>query len=322
MAIDSPERFAAGDHLVHFFDTDESLVGVVAGYLSSAVLGGDAAVIVVAPGHRELFQAALAAAGVDVGAAMADGRLVVRDAADTMAAFVADGRVDARVFDEVVGGLIRDAYASGRPVRAYGEMVALLWAAGDVTAAMDLEGLWNRLGETVPFSLFCAYPQRLFADSPKAGAFAQVCRLHSGVVGAAPTSADAEVTRRFARTPHAPKHARWFVSETLNSWDRSDLRDDVALVVAELATNAVVHGRSDVAVGLLRRDGGVRIIVGDTSAAPPVPRGGDATAFDGRGLAMISAIGRAWGHQVVEGGKLIWVDVATVSEIRAASPWA
>jgi hypothetical protein len=44
--------------------------------------------------------------------------------------------VDTDAFDEVVGGLVREASASGRPVRAYGEMVAVLWAAGDVAAAI------------------------------------------------------------------------------------------------------------------------------------------------------------------------------------------
>ncbi len=316
MAIETDARFAAGDHVVHFFDTDESLAHLVAGYLSAAVLDGDSAVIVATPGHRELFQAALATAGVDLDAAVRDGRLLMRDAADSLSRFSAGGSLDADEFDRVVGGLIREAGAWGRPVRAYGEMVALLWATGDVTGAMELEALWNQLGQTVPFSLFCAYPQSLFVDSRGAEAFAEVCHLHSGVVGGAPAAPGAEVTRRFARTPQAPGLARRFVCQTLHRWDRDDLRDDAALVVAELATNAIVHAGSDVAVGLVRLGGGVRVIVGDTSEIAPIVRATDATAFNGRGVCMVGAIARRWGHDAVDGGKLVWVDLGTVTESR------
>jgi hypothetical protein len=115
----------------------------------------------------------------------------------------------------------------------------------------ELEGLWNQLGETVPFSLFCAYPQRLFVDSPEAGAFAEVCHLHSGMV-------ERRQRRQVRRWPGgSPEHLRR-PDSSVDSCGRhrsvgagDDLRDDAALVVAELATNAIVHAGSDVAVRLL-----------------------------------------------------------------------
>lgn len=299
-----------GGHRVHFFDSDESLAGAVAGHLGAAVLAGESAVILATPDHRELTEAVLTASGVDVAAGVADGRLLMHDAAATLARFTVGGFVDAGAFDETVGGLVRSAAASGRPVRAYGEMVALLWDAGDVTGAMDLERLWNQLGATLPFSLFCAYPSHLFSDPLTAEAFSEVCHLHSGVTGGAPAAAGSEVTRRFAPSARTPRLARSFVADTLEGWGREDLGDDALLAITELTTNAVVHAMSDVFVGLGRAAGGmVRLVVGDRSAAPPTLAGADLTALGGRGLRMIEEIAGCWGHDIVDGGKLVWVDL-------------
>ena len=300
---------ADGGHHVHFFDNDESLAGAVAGHLGAAVLGGESAVVLATPDHRELITAVLTAAGVDVAAGVADGRLLLHDAAGTLARLTTGGSIDATAFDEAVGGLVRRAAASGRPVRAYGEMVALLWDAGDVTGAMDLERLWNELGATLPFSLFCAYPSHLFSHPSAAEAFPEVCHLHSGVTGGAPAAAGSEVTRRFSASALTPRLARSFVADTLEGWGREDVADDAVLAVTELTTNAVVHAMSDVFVGLGRAAGGtVRLVVGDRSAASPLLAGTDLTALGGRGLQLVEKIAGCWGYDIVAGGKLVWAD--------------
>lgn len=308
-----------GGHRVHFFDSDESLAVAVAGHLGAALLDGESAVVLATPDHRELITAVLTAAGVDVHAGRADGRLLLHDAAGTLARISAGGAIDAGAFDEVVGGLIRRAAASGRPVRAYGEMVALLWDAGDVAGAMGLERLWNRLRATYPFSLFCAYPSSLFSHPLAAEAFPEVCHLHSGVTGGAPAATGSEVMRRFAASPRTPRLARGFVADTLEEWGWEDLADDALLAVTELATNAVVHAMSDVSVALGRVSGGmVRLVVGDRSAKPPALTGAGLTALGGRGLRMIDEIARCWGHDIVDGGKLVWVDLSRSSGNREA----
>ena len=77
---------------------------------------------------------------------------------------------------------MRDAAASGRRVRAYGEMVALLWDAGDVLGAIELETLWHELGRELSFSLFCSYPASSVSGPEHAQALHQVCHLHSAVL--------------------------------------------------------------------------------------------------------------------------------------------
>ena len=301
---------ALADHRVHFFDTDDGLVAAVGSYLTAAVLEGDGVVIIATPAHRARFEQSLVGAGIDVDVVRDGGRLQMLDAAETLASFRTDGRLDGAAFEALVGDLVRGTAETGRHVRAYGEMVALLWEAGDVAAAIELERLWNRLGEHLTFALFCAYPLHLFADSATATSFAEVCQLHTEVVEGAPTPADFEVMRRFPRSTQTPRLARQFACDTLRTWSIApELLADAVLVLSELVTNAVRHAWSDVAVGIDRTGDGIRITVSDACGDPPVASQLVPDALGGRGLAMVDALTQAWGYEFVGTGKMVWADL-------------
>jgi hypothetical protein len=63
-------------------------------------------------------------------------------------------------------------------------MVALLWAEGNRHAAIRLEELWNELGKSQRFALFCAYPLALFGDDSHAVPFNGICACHTRVIPA------------------------------------------------------------------------------------------------------------------------------------------
>jgi len=50
---------------------------------------------------------------------------------------------------------LRQAAEAGRPVRVFGEMVWLLWDAGLIDAAIEVEAMGNELGAQYSFSLLC-----------------------------------------------------------------------------------------------------------------------------------------------------------------------
>ncbi|HSJ96142.1 MAG TPA: MEDS domain-containing protein [Myxococcota bacterium] len=90
------------------------------------------------------------------------------------------GSPDEARFERVIGELIERARAGGRRVRAIGELVALLWARGNQSAAVHLEYLWNRMLKARRFPLFCAYPRMSFTDDLALSVDA-VCRAHTRV---------------------------------------------------------------------------------------------------------------------------------------------
>ncbi|HVT76067.1 MAG TPA: MEDS domain-containing protein [Acidimicrobiales bacterium] len=171
-----------GEHVVSFYDGAEHLTDLVVPYLAAAVREGDTVIVIATPEHRAAFAAALADAGIDVHDALCHMRVRLFDAAEMLSRFMRDGSVHRGAFIDSVGHCVREAVAEGRPVRAYGEMVALLWAEGNRSGAVDLERAWNLLGRELPFSLLCTYPDSV-ADDPDASAeLASVLELHSQVV--------------------------------------------------------------------------------------------------------------------------------------------
>ena len=293
------ENLNVGRHVVQFYGRDEELTEAVTDYLLGALASGGVAIVIATPEHRHEFETRLAQAGVDLAAARDDGSYLARDAAQTLSELMAAGKLDGAAFDRVIGTVIAAAGAGGRPVRAFGEMVALLWDDGLVSAAVRLEAMWEELGGKHPFSLFCGY--RTDAVTRDMDAFAEVCRLHGEIVGGRSGTA-----RPFGFSREAPAAARHFAVATLNAWGAGDLAGDVALVVTELAANAIVHARSAFTVILSVHDDVLRISVRD---AGPLD-GAGLRAAPLHGLAVVDALASRWGVESLgNAGKTVWVDL-------------
>jgi signal transduction histidine kinase len=121
--------------------------------------------------------------------AVRDGRLVMLDARQTLSSFMVEGMPDWELFQaRAREALARcrqgGGSAAGPPhVRAYGEMVDVLWRDGNRAAALRLEELWNRLGRIESFDLLCAYSMENFRQASDGLDMEGVCRTHSHVVG-------------------------------------------------------------------------------------------------------------------------------------------
>lgn len=169
-------------HLVQFYDSDLVLAECVAAFLTPSLLGGAAAVLVSTGHHRRSIERELVWSGVDLTAATAAGRYVALDAAETLERLLEGGHPDPARFRMVVGGIVGGARRAGGSVRIYGEMVALLQAAGDTAGALALEDLWNDLESQHDFELLCGYPKSAFTDAKAPAQVHGVYDRHSHVV--------------------------------------------------------------------------------------------------------------------------------------------
>ncbi|MGH8981398.1 MAG: MEDS domain-containing protein [Acidimicrobiales bacterium] len=299
-----------GPHLVHFYGADEELAASVSQFLAAGLYGGDGTVVIARPARIAAFTAALRAEGIDVDRGLATGSVIARDADEVLAEFMIAGRADPRRFAHAVAAPLRAA-GEGRPgMRIYGEMVALLWERGEVTAALELEELWNDLLADPSFTsvLYCAYPSTL--EVPEhAASFEAACRLHSAVLRGGGAAAHASTYAHFEPTLHAPSAARTFVARTLGGAEAHDLVESAVLVVSELATNAVVHARSPFTVAVSRLPGSVRISVRDDSPALPAARDPRTARAGGRGLAIVARLTREWRSSTFADGKVVWAEL-------------
>jgi PAS domain S-box-containing protein len=190
-------------HAVQFYENDSFLAGVVARFIAEGLAAGEPVVLIATSNHLEAFQLRAKELGADVAAAVDSGRIVLLDAHVTLASLMVGDLPDAGRFATVIGGAIARsaATAGGRRVRAYGEMVEVLWRGRNPTAAIRLEQLWNDLASHHSFSLLCAYSLAAFDEPESSAGFADVCAAHHQVhpaEGFSPADDDA-LRREFSR---------------------------------------------------------------------------------------------------------------------------
>ena len=173
----------SGDHIVQVYQDRDFLATAVAEYVGTGLQRGEAAIVIARPGHAQTFMDALGSLHVDVVDAMSRGQLVMLDAGATLARFLKDGQPQWTPFHELVGGAIAQARLQFPAVRAYGEMVDILWQRGDRDAAIRLEEFWNELANLQTFSLFCAYHLDNLDSRTYAG-LECICKLHNHLIPA------------------------------------------------------------------------------------------------------------------------------------------
>jgi anti-sigma regulatory factor (Ser/Thr protein kinase) len=312
------------DHDVTIYDADSDLIDELTEFVTDGLALGDAVVLVVTPEHLAALAESLAEAGCSMTDAVARGQLQLADAAATMATFLRDDYPDSGLYFTSIGGLIDRVARSGRPVRVFGEMVALLWEAGNIPAAIELESLWNRLGRMQRFSLLCAYSTSSLSAPDDLTALRAVCEAHSellpppsyeaGAVHEIAASSSDE-TRVFIATPPAIRAVRHLVVDTLRAWGQERLVPDAALLVSELATNAVRHASSPFRVSVTRTDTAVRIAVEDLGSSEPQLRPADLERLGGRGVALVDAMSLAWGVDPAPIGKVVWCELPATNRL-------
>jgi phosphatidylglycerophosphatase A len=168
------------EHSVQLFDSSKSMAESVASFLLAGFRRGEPLLVVATPEHRERITQKLEEAGVNVHQATMASRLVMLDAAQTVAKFMRQDLPNRIAFDEIVGTLVAQLANQGR-LCIYGEMVDVLAARGLYKAAYQLEVFWSALAAREPFTLFCGYSSAHFGDPKTAAMLAKICETHHRV---------------------------------------------------------------------------------------------------------------------------------------------
>ena len=176
---------AAYPHAVKFYRDDTALGRTVAEFLAPGLRERWPAIVIATPDHRALIVSELQRLDVDVPQLEADGDLQILDADRLLSRFMVGAEPDPAAFHDTVNALI-DRACKGRrpcPVRAYGEMVDLLWKRANPTGAIKLEMLWNQVATHAEFSLLCGYAVGSFYKEVAPGPTKQmVCDHHNHIM--------------------------------------------------------------------------------------------------------------------------------------------
>ena len=149
------------------------------GFAGGGLRAGDGVIATAA--HLTDLDQRLRAHGFDLWAARGRDQYITLDATEALSKFIVKGWPDQDRFERFVNEHVQCAGRSGRRVRAFGEMVAVLWAQGHCGATVQLEHFWHKICQAKAFSLFCAYPKVGFTQDADAS-IQEICATHSRVI--------------------------------------------------------------------------------------------------------------------------------------------
>lgn len=183
--VETPDTVDLHDHLVAFYEHEGFLTSLVVDFLEPVFSGDTNGLVLAARAHTRTFIAGLADQHPDLNAVLETKRLVFRDARAVREQLRQAGPPTIDNVSAVLGDDIEQLADTGRPLRIFGEVVALMWEDRDLAGALALEDAWNRFATMHTFDLLCAYPMRSFAAPESVTAFLHVCQRHTAITNEA-----------------------------------------------------------------------------------------------------------------------------------------
>jgi len=172
---------SASEHAVLLYSNQSLLIDALEGFASGGLRAGESVIIIATQAHRAALERRLRVRGYDLDQARAEDRYIALDAEATLRELMEGGWPNDSGFKQFACRLLARARGDGRRVRAFGEMVAILWDQGQPEATVRLEEMWNQLQAEDEFSLFCAYPQASFPPAA-GGKLVEICEQHSRII--------------------------------------------------------------------------------------------------------------------------------------------
>jgi DNA-binding NarL/FixJ family response regulator len=171
------------NHEVGFYSEDRGFLDGFTGFIGAALMAGKAVIVVTTESHRDSLLVRLRAHGLNMDAAIKEGRYVSLDAAETLSTFMVNGLPDPVRFQKATSDLIVGAAqaVNGEPARvaACGECAPLLWAQGNMEAAIRVEHLWDEISRAHGVEILCGYSVSSFQGGVDSYAFEKICSVHS-----------------------------------------------------------------------------------------------------------------------------------------------
>lgn len=174
-------EIAPCDHLVQIYENDHVFLNTLEGFMGCGFLSGDSVITIATDEHITQLNERLTNQGFDIDDLMTRDQYIPMDASEALSNFMVNNWPDEKLFQEYISEIINRASQGKRKVRAFGEMVALLWQQGHNGATVKLEHLWNRLHGKDQFSIYCAYPKNGFTQNAS-DSLDTICKAHSKII--------------------------------------------------------------------------------------------------------------------------------------------
>ncbi len=179
---DTPRR-----HAVQFYLDDAAFVIGFADFIETALMAGNAVIVIVTESHRKVLLRRLHNNRVNIGAAIEEGRYLAMSVAQALSTYMEGDLPDPVRFLKAVSALIAAATgaAKGQPPRVAvcGEGAPFLWAQGKADAAIRVEHLWDEFAKLSDIDILCGYVLTTFQRDQESDIREKICAEHSAIAG-------------------------------------------------------------------------------------------------------------------------------------------
>lgn len=181
---DTPEGFLC--HELQVYSTDASFLDRSTSFIAEGLNGGNAVVVLATEAHRKGLVQKLQTQGFDIDAIVNSGSYIPIDAHEALSSFMVDDLPDASRFENTVSNLVKTASKAPngvtRRVLICGEGAPLLWARGNMDAALRIEELSDVVSHKYGIPILCGYILADFQGAKEQEIFRAICSAHSSVI--------------------------------------------------------------------------------------------------------------------------------------------
>jgi hypothetical protein len=175
-------KLAENEHAVQVYRDDLTLLDSLESFVGSGLRSGESLIVIATATHLHELEKRLRKAWIDLDRCRWEDRYIALLAQETLDRFMVNGMPDPVRFEHAAGEIIARARGRGRRLRAFGEMVGVLWAEGNKDAALRLEHLWTQLQKRERFPLFCGYARSQLRGVNLESDIESICAAHTRIV--------------------------------------------------------------------------------------------------------------------------------------------
>jgi hypothetical protein len=173
-------------HIVQLYQDADFYGEAISHFAAEGLARGESTIIVATGPNWANIAGRLISKGFIPAELFRSGQLVLLDAEATLPKFLVGDMPDGKTFKDLAGATIEQARAGGKfpRVRWWGEMVNLLYMAGNQSGSTRLEELFDEVAHEQSIAIFCSFLMDEYDPKIYDGAFGDVCRTHAHVIPA------------------------------------------------------------------------------------------------------------------------------------------
>lgn len=177
--LDKSSKSEKRNHQIEFYQSEQLLYRSVMKFVMEGLKNAEAVIVVSSNSHEQALKLALERQIHSNKLSLENGQLTFINADEFLSKMSVKNSINAAYFHSVLGESVKQARARFGSVRAYGEMVDLLWKRGDIEATIQLENEWAVLLSHHPLTLLCGYHLEDFEKVDHSHPMLEICKMHS-----------------------------------------------------------------------------------------------------------------------------------------------